>query len=78
MKNASPGRIVLLAALTVFSGILLLEALPLFIPALDKVAYQFIAVPILVFILTYRVLYLAVEKFIYRKIKLIYKNILAN
>lgn len=76
MKNASPGRIVLVASLIVFAGILLLEALPLLIPTLNFPVYHFVIVPILAFLITYRMLYQAVEKFIYRKIKLIYKNIL--
>jgi len=75
MKNASPRKIVLYATLTVLGGLVLLEGLALFIPGRITTWYHLLLVPLAVGLLTYFVLYQAVENFIYRKIKLIYKNI---
>ncbi len=75
MKNASPGRIVLTAACIILFFMIVLELLGYYIPQLHFSTYQLIIVPLLVFVAVFLVFYYAVEKFIYRKIKLVYKNI---
>ncbi len=75
MKNASPGRIVFISTLTIIGGLFLLETIALLFPAVNVPVYHWLIVPVLTGALTYFVLYQAVENFIYRKIKLIYKKI---
>ncbi len=75
MKNASPRKIVLTTTLTIMGVLAVLETVALLIPALNKPLYHWLVVPLLTGALTYVILYQAVENFIYRKIKLIYKNI---
>lgn len=75
MKNASPSRIVLASSSIVLVILLVLEIAWHFIPALHFESFQLVFVPLITFVSTFLVFYFSVEKFIYRKIKLIYKNI---
>jgi two-component system phosphate regulon sensor histidine kinase PhoR len=75
MKNATPRQIVLRATILVCALVLLLEVVSLLFPTLNNYLYHLLVVPVLMFILTYLIYYRVVENFIYRKIKLIYKNI---
>lgn len=75
MKNASPRKIVLSATIIVLIGWILLAVPAYLYPSLDTKWYHFMVVPVVLSIVLYIVLYQAVERFIYRKIKLIYKNI---
>lgn len=75
MKNATPRQIVLRATILVCALVLLLEVASLLFPSLNNYLYHLLVVPVLMFILTYIIYYRVVENFIYRKIKLIYKNI---
>lgn len=75
MKNATPRQIVLRATILVCALVLLLEVVSLLFPSLNNYLYHLLVVPVLMFILTYLIYYRVVENFIYRKIKLIYKNI---
>ncbi len=75
MKNASPGRIVFASSCIILLILLILELLSYFIPSLNFPAYHYFIIPITVFIAVFLVFYYTVEKFIYRKIKLVYKNI---
>ena len=75
MKNASPTRVVILSSLVVFICVLIFEWSGYFIPALHFPAYDLIIIPILVFTVSAFIYYTTLEKFIYNKIKLIYKRI---
>lgn len=75
MKNASPRKIVLISTLTIIGGLVLLEGIAVIFPVISVPVYHWLLVPVIIGALTYFVLYQAVENFIYRKIKLIYKNI---
>lgn len=75
MKNASPRKIVLISTLTIIGGLVVLEAIALIFPVVRVPIYHWLIVPLVTGAITYFVLYQAVENFIYRKIKLIYKNI---
>ncbi|HAE34540.1 MAG: sensor histidine kinase [Chitinophagales bacterium] len=75
MKNPSPRQIVLRATLLVVLLVVVLEVIPSLLPVLNDFRYHLLLVPILMFGLTYLIFYRVVENFIYRKIKLIYKNI---
>ena len=75
MKNASPSRIVLASSAIILLILVVLEVAWYIIPALQFQAYQLVIIPLIAFLSIFIVFYLAVEKFIYRKIKLIYKNI---
>lgn len=75
MKNPSPRQIVLRATLLVCALVLALEVASLLFKALNTYWYHLLIVPALMFVLTYIIYYRVVENFIYRKIKLIYKNI---
>lgn len=75
MKNASPGRIVFASSSIILLILLILELLGYLIPSLDFPAYQYLIIPTIVFTAVFLVFYYTVEKFIYRKIKLVYKNI---
>ncbi len=75
MKNASPGRIVLASSCIILLILLILELIGYLLPVFHFPAYQYLIIPIIVFIAVFLVFYYTVEKFIYRKIKLVYKNI---
>jgi two-component system phosphate regulon sensor histidine kinase PhoR len=75
MKNPSPRQIVLRATLLVVALVVVLEVISYLIKPLNVYWYHLILVPVLMFALTYLIYYRVVENFIYRKIKLIYKNI---
>ena len=75
MKNASPGRIVFASSCIILLLLLILELLGFLLPALSFPAYQYIIIPIIVVVAVFLLFYYTVEKFIYRKIKLVYKNI---
>jgi len=75
MKNASPSRIVLAASGIILCILLVLELAWYVFPALQFKAYQLVIIPLIAFLAIFITFYLAVEKFIYRKIKLIYKTI---
>jgi two-component system phosphate regulon sensor histidine kinase PhoR len=75
MKNASPRSIVLVSSLVVFVCLLFLEAVTYLFPAMNSSAYNLFIVPTCIAAITFVVFYFSIEKFIYRKIKLIYKNI---
>ncbi len=75
MKNASPSRIVFFSSLIIFFILIALEAGGYFISALRHPWFNLIGIPLLTAISIFIVFYFAVEKFIYRRIKLIYKNI---
>ncbi|MBC8047074.1 MAG: sensor histidine kinase [Fimbriimonadaceae bacterium] len=75
MKNITPAQVVLRVSLLVSVFILILELLIYYFEPLQTVWVRFIAIPFIAGILAYISFYIALEKFIYRKIKLIYKNI---
>jgi len=75
MKNASPSKIVLASSGIVLAILLALECAWYIFPQLHFQAYQLIIIPLITFVTIFLVFYFSVEKFIYRKIKLIYKNI---
>lgn len=75
MKNASPSRIVLASSGIILLILLVLELAWYLFPFLQFQAYQLVVIPLIAFLSIFLIFYLAVEKFIYRKIKLIYKNI---
>lgn len=75
MKNASPGRVVILSALSVFISVLILELSGYFIPALGFPVFHIILIPLIAFVVAAYIFYTTLEKFIYNKIKLIYKRI---
>lgn len=75
MKNASPSRIVLTSTGIIFLLLLAFEAIAYFIPSLRDPLVDLIVIPLLTSIAIFIIFYYAIEKFIYRKIKLIFKNI---
>lgn len=75
MKNLTPAQIVLRVSLLVFVLIFLTELLIYFTTSLQTAWIQIFILPLVVCTCAYFIFYTAVEKFIYRKIKLIYKNI---
>lgn len=75
MKNPSPRRIVWYSTATIVVGLAFLETLAYLIPALNRPVYHWVVVPLGTGLITYIILHQAVENFIYRKIKLIYKSI---
>lgn len=75
MKNPSPRKIVWYSAASIMFGLFILETIAYLVPALNKPVYQWVILPLCMGVITYLILYQAVENFIYRKIKLIYKSI---
>ncbi|MEZ5013495.1 MAG: ATP-binding protein [Chitinophagales bacterium] len=75
MKNASPRWVAITAALTVSAVLFLLECVTIFVQRPAFPLLGLILIPILAGGLSFLVFYFLLEKFIYRKIKLIYKNI---
>lgn len=75
MKNASPVRVVIISAFIVLLTLVLLEVLGFFIQALDFPAYDLIIIPLMGFAASLIIFNRMLEKFIYNKIKLIYKRI---
>lgn len=75
MKNPTPKQIVLRSAVIVTLVYLGLEIISLVIKPLDSFWYNTLLVSIIIFAVSYLVYYRLLETFIYRKIKLIYKNI---
>lgn len=75
MKNASPGRIVFASSCIILLFILVLELLSYLFPQLNFPLYEYVIFPLLIFLSVFLVFYYTVEKFIYQKIKLVYKNI---
>lgn len=75
MKNPTPRQIVFRSAAIVTGIYLLLAILPLLLPQLQSSYYYIIAISASVFAASYIVFFRFIEVFIYRKIKLIYKNI---
>jgi two-component system, OmpR family, phosphate regulon sensor histidine kinase PhoR len=75
MKNASPSKIVLVSSAIVLAILLALIGFSFLFPKLQHPAYQLVVIPFITFVSIFLVFYFSVERFIYRKIKLIYKNI---
>ncbi len=75
MKNASPGRIVFVSSCFILIVLFALELAGYLVPQLKFREYDLIIVPVTITIVIFLVFYFSVEKFIYRKIKLVYKNI---
>lgn len=74
MKNATPKTVALYIALAVTTAFLLISA---FFYSIDsKIFSEFIIGAALIFLATYILSLNLIEKFIYRKVKIIYKNIL--
>jgi len=74
MKNATPKSVALFIALAVTASFLLISAI--FYAIDSKIFSEFIIGAILIFLATYVLSLNLIEKFIYRKVKIIYKNIL--
>lgn len=74
MKNATPKTVALFIALAVTTAFLLISAI--FYAIDSKIFSEFIIGAILIFLATYVLSLNLIEKFIYRKVKIIYKNIL--
>lgn len=75
MKNPTPRQIVLISSVIIFSCLLVIEILGYFIPSLQFPEFDLFIIPFFILLITFGVFYYAVENFIYRKIKLIYKKI---
>lgn len=75
MKNLTPAQIVFRVTLLTFFLSLILEALTHFLYPLGPVWFRVFILPLGISVASYFVYYYALEKFIYRKIKLIYKTI---
>ena len=75
MKNASPRQIVLWASLLICALCFTLELASYFIPVLHFREFDLFVIPFLLLIFSFIIIYVSVENFIYRKIKLIYKHI---
>ncbi|MFN3667219.1 MAG: sensor histidine kinase, partial [Sediminibacterium sp.] len=75
MKNPTPKQIVLRSAIIVSIVFLILELLRHAIKPLDSFWYTTLLSSVIIFTVSYLVYYRLLETFIYRKIKLIYKNI---
>ena len=75
MKNPTPRQIVFRSALIISLIYLVLAVIPHIVPAINNSIYYIVALTIIVFGVSYLVFFRFLEVFIYRKIKLIYKNI---
>ncbi len=76
MKNATPGQTIFQATVIIFFTSLIFHIAGILIPTLQlSWWYWLLVVPVAVGLASYIVFYIAIERFIYRKIKLIYKTI---
>ena len=75
MKNPTPRTLALIAALVAACIVLIAEYIANIFPYFQKNWISLIVVAVIAFIATFIVFYFLLEKFIYRKIKLIYKTI---
>lgn len=75
MKRGSPGRIVLVSAISVFICVLLLEVFAWIFPQISVPLYHLIIIPAAALVIAFTIFYSAIEKFIYDKIRVIYKII---
>ncbi|MFN0276827.1 MAG: sensor histidine kinase [Chitinophagales bacterium] len=75
MKNLTPAQIVFRVSLLTFFIILILEAIIFVFDPFNITWLHVAIIPIVFSVITYFIYYFALEKFIYRKIKLIYKTI---
>ncbi|MBK8682122.1 MAG: sensor histidine kinase [Bacteroidetes bacterium] len=75
MKNPTPKQIVFRSALLISLLYCVLSLLPFLFPQLNYIFYYTIILTAAIFVISYFVFFRFLEAFIYRKIKLIYKNI---
>lgn len=75
MKNYTPAQIVFRAAFILFIFLIIFQWLLIYLNPIGLFWYQVLGIPFLISLLSYLIFYAALERFIYRKIKLIYKNI---
>ncbi len=75
MKNPTPRSLALIAALVAAVIVLIAELITNFSPYFQKSWISLLVIFVIAFIATFFVFYYLLEKFIYRKIKLVYKTI---
>src|SRR6185369_11994650 len=75
MKNPTPRSFALIAALIAAGIVVVAEFITNVSPYFQKNWISLIVVSVIAFVTTFLVFYFLLEKFIYRKIKLIYKTI---
>lgn len=75
MKNPTPRSLALIAAFVAAGIVLITEFITMVSPLLQKNWVSLMVISVIAFVATYIIFYFLLERFIYRKIKLIYKTI---